>query len=572
MHRKAAFRTARAPPALDSGNRDAIQPLTSRRLLASNRGIRTRGGSPPNISFQADFHHDAGRSFPYGQCDSRPRHGRRREGQIRPSRPADGRRRHRHRAVHAVPEIRRRRSKMAGPRPFRAFGRARLDAAVCAAVSHRQQGHDARRRSRTSGSSARKTPGHPENFETSGVETTTGPLGQGIATSVGMALAEKMLAAEFGKKIVGHHTYVLASDGDLMEGVSQEAIAMAGHWKLNKLIVLYDDNGISIDGPTSIAELRRSGEALQVRRLGRRTDRRPRSEGHCSGDHARAEIQQAVADRLQDHDRLRRTDQGRHRQGPWRSARRRRTEGRQAEARHFAGRLFGAGRRVEGLARGRQPRRRGAQGMGRAIRRARKPQARRIRTPHAPRTAGLVGEGAEGAQEGIAGDAAEYRHPQIVRTGDRGDRAGDAGISGRLRRSHRLQQQQGEIRGRLLGQDAEGPLHPLRHPRARHGGGHERHLPAWRIRAERRHLPGVHRLCPPGDAAGGADGRRRGLCDDPRFDRPRRRRADPSAGRASRGAARHPQYARVPSLRRGRGGGVLGAGARTGSTARRCWR
>jgi transketolase len=99
-----------------------------------------------------------------------------------------------------------------------------------------------------------KTPGHPENFETSGVETTTGPLGQGIATSVGMALAEKMLAAEFGKKIVSHHTYVLASDGDLMEGVSQEAIAMAGHWKLNRLIVLYDDNGISIDGPTSIAD------------------------------------------------------------------------------------------------------------------------------------------------------------------------------------------------------------------------------------------------------------------------------------------------------------------------------
>jgi transketolase len=99
-----------------------------------------------------------------------------------------------------------------------------------------------------------KTPGHPENFETSGVETTTGPLGQGIATSVGMALAEKMLAAEFGKKVVGHHTYVLASDGDLMEGVSQEAIAMAGHWKLNKLIVLYDDNGISIDGPTAMAD------------------------------------------------------------------------------------------------------------------------------------------------------------------------------------------------------------------------------------------------------------------------------------------------------------------------------
>jgi transketolase len=98
------------------------------------------------------------------------------------------------------------------------------------------------------------TPGHPENFRTKGIETTTGPLGQGIATAVGMALAEKMLAAEFGKKIVDHHTYVICSDGDLMEGISQEAIALAGVWRLNKMIVLYDDNGISIDGPTSISD------------------------------------------------------------------------------------------------------------------------------------------------------------------------------------------------------------------------------------------------------------------------------------------------------------------------------
>src|ERR1700721_3053189 len=98
------------------------------------------------------------------------------------------------------------------------------------------------------------TPGHPENFRTKGIETTTGPLGQGIATAVGMALAEKMLAAEFGKKIVDHYTYVLVSDGDLMEGISQEAIALAGVWKLNKMIVLYDDNGISIDGPTSLSD------------------------------------------------------------------------------------------------------------------------------------------------------------------------------------------------------------------------------------------------------------------------------------------------------------------------------
>jgi transketolase len=101
-----------------------------------------------------------------------------------------------------------------------------------------------------------RTPGHPESGLTPGVEATTGPLGQGFANAVGMAIAERRLAAEFnreGHEIVDHWTYVLASDGDLQEGIASEAASLAGHLRLGKLVVLYDDNHIQLDGPTSMA-------------------------------------------------------------------------------------------------------------------------------------------------------------------------------------------------------------------------------------------------------------------------------------------------------------------------------
>jgi transketolase len=99
-----------------------------------------------------------------------------------------------------------------------------------------------------------KTPGHPEYGHAEGVETTTGPLGQGLANAVGMAMAEAHLNARFGDDLVNHRTWVIAGDGCLMEGISQEAIALAGRQKLNKLIVIWDDNSISIDGPVSLAD------------------------------------------------------------------------------------------------------------------------------------------------------------------------------------------------------------------------------------------------------------------------------------------------------------------------------
>jgi transketolase len=136
------------------------------------------------------------------------------------------------------------------------------------------------------------TPGHPENFITPGVETTTGPLGQGLATAVGMAIAERMLQAEFGGELVEHHTYVLCSDGDLMEGISQEAIALAGHLRLAKLVVLFDDNGISIDGPLSLAD-----SVDQVKRFEAAGWAAARVDGHDPDAIAAAIEQARAADR-----------------------------------------------------------------------------------------------------------------------------------------------------------------------------------------------------------------------------------------------------------------------------------
>ena len=142
-----------------------------------------------------------------------------------------------------------------------------------------------------SASSARRRPAIPKISPPPGIETTTGPLGQGFANAVGMAIAERHLAAEFGA-IVDHKTYVIASDGDLMEGISHEAIALAGHLKLTRLIVLLDDNNITIDGAMSLTD-----SVDQVKRFEAAGWNASRVDGHDAGGHRRALTKAQNSDR-----------------------------------------------------------------------------------------------------------------------------------------------------------------------------------------------------------------------------------------------------------------------------------
>jgi transketolase len=154
-----------------------------------------------------------------------------------------------------------------------------------------------------------RTPGHPEHFLTPGVETTTGPLGQGVANAVGMALAEQMLADTYnrpGHEIINHRTYVQASDGDMQEGIASEAASLAGTLRLGKLVCLYDDNGTSIDGPTTLCMSNSSAihcytvdRNVSVDSTGTNLSEIPRSDrqrGYCASIHRFTDCQRFSRD------------------------------------------------------------------------------------------------------------------------------------------------------------------------------------------------------------------------------------------------------------------------------------
>ncbi len=359
---------------------------------------------------------------------------------------------------------------------------------------------------------------------------------------MGFALAERLLSERFGRDVVDHFTYVIAGDGCLMEGVGQEAITLAGHLGLGRLIVLFDDNGISIDGPTSLSTSEdhkkrfaaagwhvlsvdgHDAEAVTraIRKARNVTDKpsliacktvigygAPTKAGTAATHGSplgKDEIAGARAKLGWSH-------------GPF----------------DIPEAIFSAWRKIG--ARGKSARRKWNKNLAAmAPRIAPSSTAARRATCRRRRRGDRRLQGQDRGRQAVLG------HAQVEPGSARGHQSGAARHGRRLGRPHRLEQHQDRHAEGRLARRRHRPLHLLRHPRARDGRGDERHGAAWRRHPLRRHLHGVHRLLPPVDPPLGADGPAGHLRDDARFDRPRRGRPDPSAGRAS------PALRAIPNL------------------------
>ena len=351
-----------------------------------------------------------------------------------------------------------------------------------------------------------KTAGHPEYKHADGIETTTGPLGQGVANAVGFALAERILNARFGDDLCKHWTYVFMGDGCLMEGISEEAISMAGHYKLGHLIAFWDNNSITIDGATRLAV-----SDIEIERF------------RASGWHVQ-EIDGHDTDAIRDAITAARavTDkpsmiacktiigfgfptkagtQKAHSDAPG--------EDEIAGARKILGwdsppfvipepllrewREIGAkGRsRSHGLGGPRQG------GSGRTARRIRAPQRRQV--------ARRLAEGDRGGPRRVHRKRQGNGDPLGQRRRARPSRRRHPGTARRLGRPDALEQHEGQGHDRDQARRIQRHLHALRRARARHGRGHERHRAARRPDPLWRHLPVLLGLLPPVDPPGGHD-------------------------------------------------------------------
>ncbi len=403
-----------------------------------------------------------------------------------------------------------------------------------------------------------RTAGHPEYGVAPGIETTTGPLGQGLANAVGMAIAERHLNAVYGDQLVDHRTYVVVGDGCLMEGISQEAISLAGHLRLHRLIVLFDDNGISIDGPTSLATS--EDQSARFAAAGWTTLA-------CDG-HDPDSIATALS-AAQDADR------------PVMIACRT-VIGFGAPSKEGTAKTHGAplgGEEVAGarerlnwphpafevpesvLAQWRSQGQRGAAASAEWEQRlAAAPQD--LREAFGRRVEGALSPDWQEALKPLLKQAIEDKPtlasraasqkvldhladplPELIGgsadlTGSNNTKARDMGVLDGT-----------NYAGRYLHYGVrEHGMAAAMNGMALHGG----------LRPLRRHLPRLYRLLPPGDPPIGADGPAGRLCDDARFHRPRRGRADASAGRAPGRAQGHAEPAGPASLRSGGDGGGLG--------------
>ncbi len=349
-----------------------------------------------------------------------------------------------------------------------------------------------------------KTAGHPEASETPGVETTTGPLGQGLANAVGFALAEKVLAAHFnrpGHEIVNHHTYVFLGDGCLMEGISHEVASLAGTWKLGKLVAVYDDNGISIDGEVH----------------GWFTDNTPeRFEAYgwnvirgVDGHDAEA-IKKALAQATASSDKptliCARTIIGfgaPNKQGKEESHGAALGKDEIAGARDALDWRYAPFEIPAEIYAGWDHKQSGAereQAWHDAL--AKYPSAHpelaaEFNAPHVRRAAGRLGGQVAGLRRQAAGRRPGSGFAQGLADEHRGVRAVAAGTDRRLGRPGRFQSHQveGQPRCRQRQQQRwQGQLRLLRRARVRHERDRQRPGAAWRLHSVRRHLPGVLRL------------------------------------------------------------------------------